>query len=293
MMSSHVAILGPGLLGGSLALALRKRSLARVSIWARRETAVQEVLNSGCCDDASTDLAKAIRGADVIVFATPIGAMPAIARQVAPHIGEGTLVTDVGSVKKRICSELGQVFASTSADFVGAHPMAGSEQTGLASARADLFDSSVCIVTPDDPSKAAVIDRAGEFWRSVGCRVRVLSPSEHDAIVASVSHLPHLLAAALVNSIGNSIPAAFDFCGPGFRDTTRVASGPPEMWTEILRENREAVLVSLDALIEKLRALTTLLDTDPSERDSRMHQFLTEAKAQRDRLWQPKISSDV
>jgi prephenate dehydrogenase len=121
----------------------------------------------------------------------------------------------------------------------------------------------------------------------------VLSPAEHDAIVAAISHLPHLLAAALVDSVGSSVPAAFDFCGPGFRDTTRVASGSPSMWTEILGENRDAIRSSLDALIEKLRSLSTLLGSESPERESLMHQFLTEAKAQRDRLWQPKISSDV
>jgi prephenate dehydrogenase len=293
MMSSHVAILGPGLLGGSLALALRERSLARVSVWARRQTAIEEARARNCCDEASTDPASVVSRADVVVFATPIGAMPQLAREIAPHLKPGALVTDVGSVKLGICGELGVILSETAADFVGSHPMAGSEQTGLASARPDLFDASVCIVTPDERTKQSVVQRTAEFWRAVGCRVRVLPPAEHDAIVASVSHLPHLLAAALVNSIAASTPAAFDFCGPGFRDTTRVASGPPAMWTEILAENRDAVRLSLDALIEKLRALSTLLSANSPERDSVMHQFLTEAKAQRDRLWQPKISSDV
>ena len=293
MMSSHVAILGPGLLGGSLAMALRERSLARVSVWARRSAAVQEVRAKGCCDEASSDAPGIVAKADVVVFATPIGAMPALAREIAPHLKPGALVTDVGSVKAGICATLGAIFAGSPADFIGSHPMAGSEQTGLASARPDLFDASVCIVTPNSGSAESLVQRASEFWRSVGCRVRVLSPAEHDAIVASISHLPHLLAAALVNSVMASTPSALDFCGPGFRDTTRVASGPPAMWSEILGENREAVRLSLDALIEKLRALSTLLAANPPERDSLMHQFLTEAKAQRDRLWQPKISSDV
>ncbi len=293
MMSSHVAILGPGLLGGSLALALRERTLSRVSVWARREAAVEEALARGCCDQASTNPAKVVASADVIVLATPIGAMAALARQFASELKPGALVTDVGSVKANICAELSSIFAATEAEFVGSHPMAGSEQTGLASARADLFDSSVCIITPEASTKPAVVDRAGEFWRTVGCRVRILSPSEHDAIVASISHLPHLLAAALVNAVASSTPAAFDFCGPGFRDTTRVASGPPDMWTEILAQNKEAVRSSIDALIEKLRSLSTLLGSDSPEREFVMHQFLTEAKAQRDRLWQPKISSDV
>jgi prephenate dehydrogenase len=251
------------------------------------------VLERGFCDASSTHLRDIVSDADVVVLATPIGAMPALAREIAPLLKPGVLVTDVGSVKAGVCAELGGIFSASTGDFVGSHPMAGSEQAGLDFARVDLFAGAVCMVTPDEQTRPNVAERAGEFWRSVGCRVRVLPPAEHDAIVASISHFPHLLAAALVNSVADTLPAAFEYCGPGFRDTTRVASGPPAMWTEILAENRAAVREQIDALIEKLRAASTLLDSAPSERDSLMHQFLTEAKAQRDRLWQPRSSSDV
>src|SRR5215212_4450977 len=130
-MSSHVAILGAGLLGGSLAPALQRRKLARVSIWARRQDAVDDVMASGCCDLASVDLAKVVAKADVIVFATPIGAMQSIAQEIAAVVKHGALITDVGSVKFGICRQLGAVFRDSSASFIGSHPMAGSEQTGL------------------------------------------------------------------------------------------------------------------------------------------------------------------
>ena len=292
-MVKRIAILGPGLLGGSLALALKARTGAHVAMWARREEAVAAVLDQRCADDASTNLARIVTGADTVVLAIPIGVMPDLARQIVPHLADGALVTDVGSVKGPVCSELSAIFAGGSRHFVGSHPMAGSEQTGLEAARSDLFDGAVCIVTPDENTAPPTVERAAAFWEAVGGQVRIVHPQEHDAIVATISHLPHLLAAVLVNTVSEKCPPAFDFCGPGFRDTTRIASGPPQMWTEILGENRAAVGNALDALIEKLRAAATVLSSGSSERDSSMNQLLTQAKAQRDRLRLPKILSDA
>jgi len=292
-MLKRIAILGPGLLGGSLALALKARVGADVAIWARRVEAVAAVRAQGCADEASTDLAKIVAGADTVVFATPIGVMPDIARKITAHLMEGALITDVGSVKAPVCAQLSRIFQDSPGRFVGSHPMAGSEQSGLEAARSDLFEGAVCIVTPDEKTAPATTKQAAGLWEAVGGQVRVLAPTEHDAIVATISHLPHLLAAILVNVVSESCPAAFDFCGPGFRDTTRIASGPPQMWTEILGENRAAVGNALDALIEKLRAASKVLVSGSSERDQSMNQLLTQAKAQRDRLRQPKILSDA
>lgn len=291
-MLRRVTILGPGLLGGSLALALCARGDCNVTVWARRADALEEIRSAGA-HDVTTDLFRAVRQADAIVLATPVGAMERIARQIATELQEGALVMDVGSVKASVVAELTPVFAGRGC-FVGCHPMAGSEQSGFSAARADLFQGAVCIVTPDPSIPAEQIDAASNFWRGVGCTVRTLSPEEHDRTVAWISHLPHLLAAALVEVVAQTQPSAFEFCGPGFRDTTRVAGGPPAMWTEILGQNRAAVATCVDGLIEKLRALSTLLSTAPAEeRDSLMNQLLTEAKAQRDRLRLPKNSSDV
>jgi prephenate dehydrogenase len=157
--------------------------------------------------------------------------------------------------------------------------MAGSEQTGIRAAREGLFDGAACIVTPNAASDAEAVAAVHAFWQLLGCRVLEVSPEAHDEIVALVSHLPHLLAATLVHTVLSENAAAFDFGGPGFRDTTRVAAGPPAMWDEILRTNRAAVRKSAEALIEKLREILTLLD-----RDAPMTEFLTQAKAQRDRL---------
>ncbi len=273
-----LAILGPGLLGGSIALAARRAGGYRVGLWARRAEAVAEIEALGVADAASTDWRAIVAGADLVILCVPIGAMPALAREIAGALSPRTLVTDVGSVKALVVAELGEIFRGR-ARFVGSHPMAGSEQTGMRAARATLFEDATCILTPDATTDAEAVAEVGAFWKTLGGRVLEVAPAEHDEIVALVSHLPHLLAATLVQTVLAANARAFEFCGPGFRDTTRVAAGPPAMWAEILRTNRAAVRQSAEAMIEKLREILTLL-----ERDQPMTEFLTEAKAQRDRL---------
>ena len=281
---TRLAIIGPGLLGGSIALAARRAGGFRVAVWARRSDAVAELQKRALAEVASSDLARVVQDADLVVLAVPIGAMAALARQIAPLVPRGAVITDVGSVKAPVVEELSAIFAE-GGRFVGSHPMAGSEQTGLAAAREGLFDEAACIVTPDHRSDAAAVTAVDGFWRTLGGRVLELSPAAHDEIVALVSHFPHLLAATLINLVAAKNGAAFDFAGPGFRDTTRVAGGPPEMWTEILHTNRTAVRASVEAMIEKLREIATLLD-----HDAPMTEFLNQAKTQRDRLRFPKSS---
>lgn len=278
----NIAILAPGLLGGSLALALRARGEQTISVWARRQEAVEEVQRQGSAHFASTDLGAVVRRAELVILCTPIGSMAGLARELAGLVTPATLVTDVGSVKASIVAELGGILGGR---FVGSHPMAGSERAGLEAARADLFAGAVCIVTPDAASEPGAVAAVSAFWEKLGCRVRQLAPAEHDEVVALVSHLPHLLAATLVETAAGAHPAALDFCGPGFRDTTRVASGPPAMWAEILHANRDAVRKSAEAMIENLRRAVTLLDSAPA--DPAMLDFLTHAKAARDRLRPP------
>jgi prephenate dehydrogenase len=279
---TRLAIIGPGLLGGSIALAARRAGGFRVSVWARRAEAVVELEKRALAEVVSTELAAVVREADLVVLCVPIGTMGALAREIAPLLPPRAVVTDVGSVKAPVVQELGAIFDGRGR-FIGSHPMAGSEQTGLDAARVDLFDGAACIVTPDGRSDAGAVAAVRAFWQALGCRVLEATPAEHDEIVALVSHLPHLLAATLVNVVADRHAHAFDFSGPGFRDTTRVAAGPPAMWAEILRSNQAAVRASAEAMIEKLRAIITLLDHDAS-----MTEFLTQAKAQRDRLPTPK-----
>ena len=272
-----LAILGPGLLGGSLALAVRARApQCRVSLWARRESAVEEVRAAGICDFASTDLAQVVQGAEIIVLCVPIGAMPELAQRLAPMVGPNTLVTDVGSVKAPVVDALAPLFKR----FVGSHPMAGSEQAGLAAARADLFEGTVCLVTPHPGVDPAAVEQAAALWQLVGSSVQTIAPSEHDAAIGLVSHLPHLIAAALVDFVCAQNPAAVGFCGNGLRDTTRVASGLPDMWTEILATNHAVLGGQLQAFIARLQEVSQDI---AGGNDSKLKEFLTNAKVQRDR----------
>jgi len=281
---TRLAIIGPGLLGGSIALAARRAGGFHVAVWARRPEAVAELEKRALAEVASTDLATVVEDADIAVLAVPIGVMASLSRQIVSLLKPGAVVTDVGSVKAPVVDELKAIFTQ-GAQFVGSHPMAGSEQSGLEAARAGLFDAAPCIVTPETNSDSAAVATIHRFWETLGGRVLELSPTDHDEIVALISHFPHLLAAVLVNLVAEKNATAFAFAGPGFRDTTRVASGQPEMWTEILRSNHTAVRASVEAMIEKLREIATLLDQDASMTD-----ILTQAKTQRDQLRFPKSS---
>ena len=279
---NKIALLGPGLLGGSLALALRARAPhCRVAVWARREAAVEEVRAAGLCELASTELAPVLEGADTVVLCVPIGAMPELARAMAGLIEPDALVTDVGSVKAPVVEALAPLFEHAGRGrFVGSHPMAGSEQAGLSAARADLFEGTVCIVTPHVGIAPQTLEAATDFWRQVGCEVRTLAPAEHDAAIGLVSHLPHLIAAALTNFVCTQNPEAVDFCGNGLRDTTRIASGLPGMWTEILASNRAELGGQLEAFIARLQEVSRDI---AGGNETKLKEFLTNAKVRRDR----------
>ena len=279
-----VAILGPGLLGGSIALALREDPEIHVRLWARRAEALEEARALAVADLVTGGVEEAVDGADTVVLCVPVGAMEGVLRQALPRLSPSALVTDVGSVKKSVCDALAPLVADR-ALFVGSHPMAGSEKAGLSAARADLFVNAVCILTPEPGhTKPAAIERAEAFWTRLGCRVRSLSPQTHDEVCALISHLPHLTAAALVHNVAAARPEAFGFCGPGFRDSTRIAAGLPAMWTEILSSNRSAVAGSLRTLIAILEPLAAQLEGGGPEAEAAIHSFLASAKERRDGL---------
>ena len=259
-MLRKLTILGPGLLGGSIGLAGRERQVAaRVAVWARRAEAVDQARAMGVADEATENLERAVAEADLVVLATPIGVMRELSERMKPFLAGDCVVTDVGSVKYSVVAELTQVFAGH-ARFVGSHPMAGSEQAGLEAARRDLLHQAVCIVTPREDTDPAAVRVVHDFWRALGCELATLSPQAHDEIVAHISHLPHLVAAALVNLVCADGPGALRFVGPGFRDFTRIASGPPEMWTEIGLENRHEVGRALETLIGELGKVRAALE---------------------------------
>jgi len=279
----RIAILGPGLLGGSVALALRDRGGVEVRLWARRPEAVDEARSARIAHLATGSLVEAVAGADTVLLCVPVGAMEALVRQALPVLSPDALVTDVGSVKEPVCRALAPLLEGR-ALFVGSHPMAGSEKAGLSAARPDLFQNAVCIVTPEEGRTPVLAEqRAVAFWSALGGRVKSLTPEVHDRVCALISHLPHVTAAALVNVVEAACPEAFGFCGAGFRDSTRVAAGLPEMWTEILSSNRQAVAAGLRGLISVLEETAVQLEQG-RDSETALHSFLASAKARRDTL---------
>lgn len=271
-----IAILGGGLLGGSAALALREK--ADVRLWFRKPEAAQ----SSGLDFATGDLAAAVSGADLVILAVPVGAMPALlSAAIAAGLPKDCLVTDVGSVKAAPHRDLAPILAESGNPFIGSHPMAGSERNGLVAARADLFRNAACLLTNDDAAPSDLCAALENFWISLGCRTKWLGAAEHDRLVARISHLPHVTAAATAFAALSADTASGQFSGGGLRDTTRVAGGNPEMWAEILLENRAEVARSIRETIAKLDEFLVALDgANPQE----LHRLLDEAKALRDTL---------
>ncbi len=278
-----MAVLGPGLIGGSVLRAVRQRDPGvTLTAWARRPEAVAELLESGAADFASTSLPEAIAGADALILAMPIGHMAAAVRQIDALAGpDGPVhVTDVGSVKGSVVCEIGGLVRERGGIFLGSHPMAGSEKKGLGHADPDLFEGAAVILTPEADA-AGEVELWSAFWQGLGGIVSVMSPDRHDDIVAGISHLPHLLAAALVRSVLGPEPGAVGLSGGGFRDTTRVAGGPEEMWAGILGDNATAVSAQLSAFQKELGAWKDALDRLDTEA---LRGFLSEARRLRETL---------
>lgn len=274
----RIGILGGGLLGGSMAIALRDK--ADVRLWIRRPEAVAAARASGL-RFATGDLCEAVSDRDLIILAVPVGAMPALlSAAIAAGLPSACLVTDVGSVKKPVHVSLAPVLEKSGNPFIGSHPMAGSERNGLEAARMDLFKNAACLLTNDSNAPETLCTALAGLWESLGCRVSWLDASSHDGLVARISHLPHLVAAA-TTKIALQETSDGEFGGGGLRDTTRVASGNPAMWAEILTENRGAVIPALKQTIGELREILATLEKPDQELAQR---WLADAKALRDTL---------
>lgn len=256
------AILGVGLLGGSLGLALRRRGLVQevIGLVRRRET-IDEAVRAGAVDSASIDIRDVVRDADLVVLCTPLAQMAGLAAQLEGLPARDAVVTDVGSAKAAVIEAVDPFTRKWGLQFVGSHPMAGSENSGVGAAREDLFDGATTVVTPSEKSDTAAVTRIVELWKAVGSRVLTMSAECHDALVSRSSHLPHLVAAALAHWIldPEHAPEQRQLCATGFRDTTRVASGSPEMWRDIALANRDPILKAFDCfeavLVEVRRAI--------------------------------------
>jgi len=287
---NKITLVGVGLLGGSLGLAIKRRRLAReVAGYVRRPASMKECADVGAVDYATTDLLAAVWNADLVVLCTPIGQMRVLSMQMLPALKRGAIVTDVGSVKASVVRELQALFAKAGVHFVGSHPMAGAEKTGVAAAQADLFANAACVVTPTRRTPKSALWKVGQFWKSVGCRVMTLSPEVHDQLVSRSSHLPHLVAATLAGHVlrpGQREELAA-LCANGFRDTTRIASGSPEMWRDIARANRKHLRVALDEFVRELQRVQAILRRKDVED---LAQLFETAKARRD-AWCSRCAS--
>lgn len=255
-----IAILGPGLLGGSLALAIKQAwPTVEVRLWGRRAEAVAEVQRLGIADFATTDAGAVVQNVSLVVLATPVVVMEQVSIGLKGRLAPDAVVTDVGSVKGSVVSVLEPLFASAGVPFVGSHPMAGSEQTGIAAARADLFAGATCIVTPTLQTQPAALARVQAFWSALGCRLLSMNVQEHDRKVARISHLPHAAAFALVRAALQADPTAAECAGNGFRDTTRIAGSDPDLWSGILLENQAEVVAALQDAVTDLQDLLAIV----------------------------------
>jgi prephenate dehydrogenase len=273
-----VAILGVGLLGGSIGLALRQRGLAQTVVGIGRTASRLRIAEEiGAVSWSTSDIHRGVAEADLIVICTPVGHVVEHVRQVRSACRPDALVTDVGSTKGEICRALAAATDGPGA-FVGSHPLAGSEKSGPEFADPNLFEGCVTVVTPTDAAAETRVSEVEEFWRSLGSRVLRMAPDEHDRAVAEISHLPHLVASALAAS---TEPRDLVLAATGWRDTTRVASGDVELWQQIFAENRSHVLRSLAKFEKVLSAFRQALEADDS---AELVRLLAAGKRQRDRL---------
>ncbi|GAA5480894.1 prephenate dehydrogenase [Haloferula sargassicola] len=258
----RIVVIGGGLLGGSLALRLAEDR--NVRLWARRPESVGLAHSLGI-HGATQDLSEAVEGAELAVLGVPVGAMAGLAaKMIEAGLPASCLVTDVGSVKAVVHREVAPVFAAAGISFIGSHPMAGGEKQGMEAARADLFEGAMCLLTDGEGIGAPRSTSLEAFWSELGCRTEWISPEDHDRLVARISHLPHVMAAATAK-VALANPAEARYGGGGLRDTTRVAGGHPAMWAEILLENREAVGVAIAEARDFLGEILASLDSGDHE----------------------------
>lgn len=274
-----LAVLGPGLLGGSVALAAKKYLQCEVGLWGRSPEKAEQIQRLGLFDEVSSDLKKIISDADLIVLAVPVTCMAALTESLLQcGLKKNQLVTDVGSVKASVETEVGDQLRSTGHRFIGSHPMAGSDQAGFDAASEDLFINAACIITPDKDSEDAQF--LTSFWSSLGGKVTEMNAQHHDQVVARVSHFPHLLASVCAE-VALKDESNGEFAGGGLRDSSRVASGDAGLWEGILTENAAGIVPLIE---ESINLLNAYKDSLSRQDGNQLNQLLSSAKQKRDSL---------
>jgi prephenate dehydrogenase len=277
-----LAIIGVGLIGGSIGLALRRRKLAgRIVGIGRRRSSLAKALEHKCVTETTTSIAHGVAEADLVVVCTPVKLIPETIAEAAKHAPTGAILTDAGSTKEAVIARTEELLRAQSSElsrFVGSHPIAGSDRTGAAAAIADLFVGRTVVVTPTASTAAATTSAIEKFWKSLGANVVKMSPAEHDAALARTSHLPHLVASALAAATPDEL---LPLTGTGWSDTTRVAAGDAELWRQILTTNAVPTLKALADFETVLARLRTALETGDGPALARI---LAEGKRRRDAL---------
>lgn len=261
-MLAKVVIVGVGLIGGSFALALKSAAQAGEVVGIGRDPgALARALELGIVDRVEHDYAQALRGADLVLLSAPVAQTGPILEALLPHLAPHTVVTDAGSTKCDVVATARAVLKERVRQFVPGHPIAGSESNGPDAARPGLYQGKKCVLTPLPENRVHDVERVAGAWRACGAVIHTLAPSEHDRVFAAVSHLPHLLAYALVDDIAARPHAdlLFQYAASGFRDFTRIAGSSPEMWRDISLANRAALLTELDAYLAQLTSMRAML----------------------------------
>ena len=274
----QVTILGVGLIGGSLALALKIRGLAlRIVGVGHREVSIEKALDCGAIDQGTLSPDEGVSGSDMVVLATPVSLFAPLMQRAAYALAPGTIVIDVGSVKRSVIRDVVPLVPA-GCHFVPCHPLAGSECRGIDAARDDLLSGAPCIITPTEETDAESLRRVTEMWQAVGMKVAKLTPEVHDRLIAGASHLPHVVASALVHALTDD---AEYLAATGFADTTRVAGGTPGLWCDILLANADEIL---DSIASFSGVLSKFCDALKARDGDTLKTLLTEARARRNNI---------
>ena len=267
----RITIWGVGLIGGSLGLALKKNGFQGQRVGLGRNIGrLEKARQHDAVDTVTTEVAEGLHGSDLVVLCTPVELVPGLVHHIAEVVdaAQPMVLTDVGSTKavlvRTVETQLRELGSET-LSFVGGHPMAGSHETGVGAARATLFENATCILTPTENTHQDSLQRVKNLWESVGAVPHLLSPETHDLLIGAASHLPHLIASLLANTVANvemEHHKALDFTATGFRDSTRIAAGSPDLWTGIFTQNRDVLLSLIDDIVDNLIEFKTLLQTD-------------------------------
>lgn len=277
-MFRRITIIGLGLIGGSLALAIKEKKLAKEVIGvSRRNATINYAINKGIVDKATLDLRKGVKFSDLVIITAPVFKIVDIAKRIAPFLKKGAIVVDAGSTKKYIVKNIENIL-NKDAYFVGAHPVSGSEKSGIRFADKDLFKGAYCILTETAHVNSQALNKVKSFWQKLSMKTVIMKPGEHDIVLSKISHLPHACAVSLVNAAGEK---NLKLAAGGFRDTTRIASGEPELWKDIFLTNKVNLIKDISRLKKELGKIEAALKND----DSRvLLKLLTRAKCIRDSL---------